>query len=384
MSNGPRLAVGILIFDDVEVLDFAGPFEVFSRTRTVAGADSRRTDDSAPFETFTVARSRDTITAIGGLTVDAALFLGRCAADRHSRRAGRFRHSRAAARRADAGLDPRDRRPLASGDVGLHRRAPAREDRAAPGETGDDALGGTRAAGVDRPDAFRCSAIAASFTTGSSPRPACPPASTCHSRSSNRSAAGRWRRRRLTTSNIHGEPTMCRNIKTLFNFDPPATDEEIRAASLQFVRKLSGFTCTVESERGGVRSRDRRDRRGRAPVDRLVVDQRRAAQSRGSGRRGEAAIGGAVRRESAERHCRLPLPLDECRTTSGQNSSQRLPPMRVTMPMPLRTAVCVAVVWLGGSHAFSIKLLRVFPAYRPHAGRRRPSRPGASTDVFSA
>jgi hypothetical protein len=34
---------------------------------------------------------------------------------------------------------------------------------------------------------------------------------------------------------------MCRNIKTLFNFDPPATDDEIRAASLQFVRKLSGF-----------------------------------------------------------------------------------------------------------------------------------------------
>jgi hypothetical protein len=34
---------------------------------------------------------------------------------------------------------------------------------------------------------------------------------------------------------------MCRNIKTLFNFDPPATDVEIRAASLQFVRKLSGF-----------------------------------------------------------------------------------------------------------------------------------------------
>ena len=35
---------------------------------------------------------------------------------------------------------------------------------------------------------------------------------------------------------------MCRNIKTLFNFDPPATDDEIRASSLQFVRKLSGFT----------------------------------------------------------------------------------------------------------------------------------------------
>lgn len=35
---------------------------------------------------------------------------------------------------------------------------------------------------------------------------------------------------------------MCRSIKTLFNFDPPTTPEEIRAASLQFVRKISGFT----------------------------------------------------------------------------------------------------------------------------------------------
>ena len=35
---------------------------------------------------------------------------------------------------------------------------------------------------------------------------------------------------------------MCRNIKTLFNFEPPVTDEEVRAASLQFVRKISGFT----------------------------------------------------------------------------------------------------------------------------------------------
>ena len=36
---------------------------------------------------------------------------------------------------------------------------------------------------------------------------------------------------------------MCRNIKTLYNFAPPATDEEVRAASLQFVRKLSGFNA---------------------------------------------------------------------------------------------------------------------------------------------
>ena len=36
---------------------------------------------------------------------------------------------------------------------------------------------------------------------------------------------------------------MCRNIKQLYNFDPPATEEEIRAAALQFVRKISGFTA---------------------------------------------------------------------------------------------------------------------------------------------
>ena len=36
---------------------------------------------------------------------------------------------------------------------------------------------------------------------------------------------------------------MCRNIKTLYNFDPPATEEEIRASALQFVRKLSGFNA---------------------------------------------------------------------------------------------------------------------------------------------
>lgn len=38
------------------------------------------------------------------------------------------------------------------------------------------------------------------------------------------------------------EGDVCRNIRPLFNFDPPATDEEVRAASLQFVRKVSGFT----------------------------------------------------------------------------------------------------------------------------------------------
>ena len=43
---------------------------------------------------------------------------------------------------------------------------------------------------------------------------------------------------------------MCRNIKTLFNFDPPVTGEEVRAASLQFVRKISGFNKPSKANEG--------------------------------------------------------------------------------------------------------------------------------------
>lgn len=64
-----KVEVGILIFDAVEVLDFAGPFEVFSRTRLVPGVESRRSDDSAPFHVFTVAPTRGQVTASGGLRV---------------------------------------------------------------------------------------------------------------------------------------------------------------------------------------------------------------------------------------------------------------------------------------------------------------------------
>ena len=47
---------------------------------------------------------------------------------------------------------------------------------------------------------------------------------------------------------------MCRNIKTLFNFDPPVTDDEVRAASLQFVRKISGFTKPSKANEGAFQS----------------------------------------------------------------------------------------------------------------------------------
>jgi len=64
-----RWNVGILIFDGVEVLDFAGPFEVFSRTRLKPGVESRRSEESAPFQVFTVAKARAPVSATGGLQV---------------------------------------------------------------------------------------------------------------------------------------------------------------------------------------------------------------------------------------------------------------------------------------------------------------------------
>lgn len=64
-----KLNTGIFIFDSVEVLDFAGPFEVFSRTRLVPGVDSRRSDETAPFNVFTVAGSTEPVDATGGLRV---------------------------------------------------------------------------------------------------------------------------------------------------------------------------------------------------------------------------------------------------------------------------------------------------------------------------
>src|SRR5262245_61807014 len=61
-----RLRTGILIFPNVEVLDFCGPFEVFSVTRL---SEERRREEKSPFEVFLVAQSLGPVTATGGLTV---------------------------------------------------------------------------------------------------------------------------------------------------------------------------------------------------------------------------------------------------------------------------------------------------------------------------
>jgi transcriptional regulator GlxA family with amidase domain len=64
-----RWNAGILLFPDVEVLDFAGPYEVLSRARTEPGIESRRDERTAPFRVFTVARQRKPLATVGGLVV---------------------------------------------------------------------------------------------------------------------------------------------------------------------------------------------------------------------------------------------------------------------------------------------------------------------------
>ena len=65
---------------------------------------------------------------------------------------------------------------------------------------------------------------------------------------------------------------MCRNIKTLFNFEPPATDDEVRASALQFVRKLSGYTKPSQANREAFdRAVDEVTAAARTLVDSLVT-----------------------------------------------------------------------------------------------------------------
>jgi hypothetical protein len=86
---------------------------------------------------------------------------------------------------------------------------------------------------------------------------------------------------------------MCRNIKTLFNFDPPGTDEEIRAASLQFVRKLSGFNAPSKVNEAAF------DR----AIDEVAATARRLIDSltTGAAPRNREEVAAVARARSAER-----------------------------------------------------------------------------------
>jgi hypothetical protein len=86
---------------------------------------------------------------------------------------------------------------------------------------------------------------------------------------------------------------MCRNIKTLFNFDPPATDEEIRAASLQFVRKLSGFNAPSKANEDAF---DRAVEETAAVARRLIDSLKTAATPKN-----REEVAAAARARAAER-----------------------------------------------------------------------------------
>jgi len=70
-----RKQVGILVFDDVEVLDFCGPFEVFSVTRL---NEERRREEPSPFDVFLVAQASGPVTAVGGMKVLPQFAFGKC------------------------------------------------------------------------------------------------------------------------------------------------------------------------------------------------------------------------------------------------------------------------------------------------------------------
>ena len=79
---------------------------------------------------------------------------------------------------------------------------------------------------------------------------------------------------------------MCRNIKTLFNFEPPATEDEIQASALQFVRKLSGFNKPSQANAEAFDLAVEEVSAGRAKAADLAAYPRAGARPRGRGREG--------------------------------------------------------------------------------------------------
>ena len=89
---------------------------------------------------------------------------------------------------------------------------------------------------------------------------------------------------------------MCRNIRPLFNFDPPASDEEVRAAAIQFVRKISGFTKPSQANAGAF---DRAVEEVSATARRLVDELKTSAPPRD-----REVVAARARARAAERYAR--------------------------------------------------------------------------------
>ena len=101
-----RKRVGILVFPDVEVLDFCGPFEVFSVTRL---NEEARREEPSPFEVLLVAEHSGTVVTTGGMKVTPDHTLDELPAARHPRGAGRVGNAGGDQERAAGGVDRRAR-----------------------------------------------------------------------------------------------------------------------------------------------------------------------------------------------------------------------------------------------------------------------------------
>jgi putative intracellular protease/amidase len=298
-----RRSVGILIFDDVEVLDFAGPFEVFSRTRLTAGADSRRTDDSAPFETFTVARTRDLVTAIGGLRVMPHYAWSHAPLIDILVVPGGFGTRALLRDRADLRLDPEAAPAVAVTSVCTGALLLAKAGLL-NGQRATTHWAGPRSARRRSIRPFTSSATRASchdgVFTSAGVSAGIDMAFSVVERLCGREVADGDGALHRVSSGVstceRAEDHMCRNIKTLFNFDPPATDEEIPRGVAAVRAQAERVQRAVEGERGGIRSRPSSKRRGRAAADRLADDER--TRRPGEVRRREGEVGSASRRAS--------------------------------------------------------------------------------------
>ena len=94
---------------------------------------------------------------------------------------------------------------------------------------------------------------------------------------------------------------MCRNIKPLFNFDPPATEAEIHDAALQFVRKLSGFTAPSQRNEEPFDRAVKKIAAAAAELLDLDGDETAAQGSRGGGDQGARPLGIALRETTFDR-----------------------------------------------------------------------------------
>ena len=92
---------------------------------------------------------------------------------------------------------------------------------------------------------------------------------------------------------------MCRNIKTLFNFDPPATEDEIHASALQFVRKLSGFNAPSQANAAAFNE----------AVEDVAAAARKLLTSLNTHRRRPATVRSRRKRRGSARGCDLVDPL---------------------------------------------------------------------------